>query len=193
MKTAWTKIENWLTEHFPSMLETLNEGATQQDFDKLQTILGKILPTDVIEFYSIHNGQTFTHLCLFNGDRLLSIEEIIKEWETWSSVLPTINANLIEIFGIPVGSSPEVGIKDDWWNPCWIPITSDGTGDNYCMDLDPTKEGSSGQIIRMTHDMPERELIANSLRKWIDNYVNDLINGAYEISIDIGYGGIVRK
>jgi hypothetical protein len=45
----------------------------------------------------------------------------------------------------------------------------------------------------MWHDMPNRDLLATSLKNWIDNYVTDLQSGVYTISDDVGWGGIVKK
>jgi cell wall assembly regulator SMI1 len=193
MKKSWQKIENWIKINHPDILDTLNEAATEQDITRLESALGLKLPEDFKEFLSVHNGQSWTHLNLFDGDRLLSIDDIIRDWENWKSVLPVIDANCKEQFGVSAGSEPEPGIKDDWWNALWIPITSDGCGDSYCIDLDPTSEGISGQIIRMWHDHPRRELIASSFREWIDNYTSDLENGIYTSSNDIGWGGIVKQ
>ena len=86
-----------------------------------------------------------------------------------------------------------MGIKNDWWNTAWIPITSNGSGDHYWIDLDPDNDGNKGQIIRMLHDHPDRELISPSFRQWITDYTNDLENGLYTTSNDIGWGGVVRR
>lgn len=193
MKDSWKKIEDWMTLNHPTMIETLNIPASQYELEEIESFLGQVLPKYFKEFYSIHNGQTWTHLKLFNGDRLLSLAEIVEEWKNWNYVLPIINADTQEQFGEPATSSPELGIKNNWWNPSWIPITSNGSGDNYCIDLDPTFEGTKGQIIRMWHDDPSRELIASSFAEWISNYIKDLENGVYEPSDDIGWGGIVKK
>ena len=193
MKDTWERIENWIKANYIEILETLNSGAKEQDFIKFKSVVGLDLPEPFRDFLSIHNGQTWTHLKLFDGYRLLSIEDIIDEWENWNSVLPEIDAQCREEYGVRASSLPEKGIKDDWWNHAWIPITSNGSGDSYCIDLDPTPEGQQGQIVRMWHDVPERELIAASFSEWISKYVNDLENGSYVPSSEIGWGGVVRK
>lgn len=193
MKKSWQKIEGWININHPTMIETLNLGATNQELFHLETILGNRLPEDFKAFLSIHNGQTWTHLKLFNGDRLLAIEDIINDWTSWNTVLPDIDTDCKSMFGEAAKSSPQKGIKDDWWNPSWVPITSDGSGDSFCIDLDPTSEGTIGQIIRMYHDDPERTLVSSSFSEWIYNYIEDLENNVYEPSDDIGWGGIVKK
>ena len=193
MKELWEKIKTWIKTNHPSMLATLNDGATEQDFLKFETSTGLKLPKDLKDFFSIHNGQSWTNLTLFDGDRLLSIDEIINDWESWKLVLPEIEANCQDMLGVSAMSEPEPGIKNDWWNLSWVPITSDGCGDSYCLDLDPDSLGQSGQIIRMYHDHPRRELLAPSFRSWINQYVNDLEKGLYIASNDAGWGGIVSK
>ena len=196
MKKAWQKIESWIKNNHPVMFSTLNAGATTQELIELESAIGINLPEDFKTFLSIHNGQIWTHLNLFNGDRLSSNEDIIRDWKNWKEAMPEIDAMVIEMFdknASKARSSPAKGIKDDWWNPAWIPITADGSGDSFCIDLDPTSEGTNGQIIRMYHDDPSRELIAPSFRSWIETYTTDLENGVYVPSDDIGWGGIIKQ
>ncbi|RYE43516.1 MAG: hypothetical protein EOP48_22895 [Sphingobacteriales bacterium] len=188
MKDPWSKIKTWLTKNHPEIICTLNVGASLNDYQELELTIGTSMPDDFKEFYTIHNGQLFTHLCLFDGDILLSVCDIIREWKQWNDILPIIHTNCIEQFGSPAESNSDPGIKGDWWNPLWIPITANGSGDNICIDLDPSHKGRRGQIIRMCHDDPQRELLAPSFRQWISNYIADLENGIYEASNDIGWG-----
>ena len=193
MKKAWQKIESWIKDNHPVMFSTLNAGATTQELIELESAIGINLPEDFKTFLSIHNGQSWTNLTLFDGDKMSSIEDIIRDWQLWEKVLPDIDADCIKMYGQPQKSIPDKGIKDDWWNSAWVPITADGSGDSYCIDLDPTSEGTHGQIIRMYHDDPGRELIAPSFRSWIEAYVTDLENGVYVPSDDIGWGGIIKQ
>lgn len=193
MKPSWIKIKEWLINNHPDVIPTLNSGASSNDFNELELTIGKSMPDDFKEFYSIHNGQSHTHLSLFDGDTLLSIADVITEWKQWKDVLPTINDYCIEQFDFPAKSNPDPGIKNDWWNVLWIPITSNGSGDNYCIDLDPTAEGQKGQIIRMRHDDARRDLVSVSFRQWISDFIRDLENNVYVPSNDIGWGGVVRK
>ena len=193
MKDSWIKIKAWLTNNHPEVIPTLNAGASPSDINELELNIGTSMPDDFKEFYSIHNGQAYTHLRLFDGDILLSTSDIIAEWKQWKEVFPSINKDCIEQFGSPAVSNPDPGIKNDWWNLLWIPITANGCGDNYCIDLDPTEEGQKGQIIRMWHDDPQRELVSASFRQWISDYIRDLHNNTYEPSHDVGWGGVVRK
>ena len=79
-----------------------------------------------------------------------------------------------------IQSEPHETISDCWWSNKWIPFTYNGFGDHYCLDLDPTVKGIKGQVITMWHDMPERNLLANSLSDWLESYVDGLYSGNYE-------------
>jgi len=65
------------------------------------------------------------------------------------------------------------------WNPKWIPIACNSSGDNYCLDLDPDIHGNYGQIITLWHDEEDRELVAVNFRSWLEKIAQDLENGVY--------------
>lgn len=192
MTEAWDRIKRWIKVNHPGMFGTLDIGATIDDLRQLEDGVGQKLPDDYKKFLEVHNGQTWTHLTLFDGDRLLDAETVFRDWEAWKKVLPEIDAACRASYGEAASSSPGKGIKDEWWNMSWIPITSNGSGDSYCIDLDPSPDGTRGQIIRMWHDHPGREVIAQSFGDWIYAFVRDLEGNVYEPSDDIGWGGIVR-
>lgn len=82
-------------------------------------------------------------------------------------------------------------VRDDWWNPAWIPLTNSGAGDHHCLDLAPGPEGTPGQIIEMWHDLGDRTLVADSFRAWLTEFVDDLEAREYVLSIE--YGGLCRR
>jgi cell wall assembly regulator SMI1 len=188
MKEIWESIESKLREIAPEILVSLNKGVTDIEVENLQKLINAKLPKDFIEFYKVHNGQATQSAGLIECEELLSFERILGEWLIWKGLL---DSNEFESDDEPYISLPEVGIKNNWWNSLWIPITQDGTGDHYCLDLDPTEKGNYGQIIRMRHDDPQRHLEANSFREWITNYKDKLVGGQMVYSDD--YFGIIDK
>lgn len=184
MKDSWDLIEQKLKQIVPETSIKLNNGVSDSDIQNLEKIIGAKLPHDFIIFYRVHNGQSRDGAALIDGEELLSFDRIIEEWNIWNDLL---NNNTFE----NSVASPDAGIKSNWWNPLWIPITYDGNGNHYCLDLDPTKEGSYGQIIRMWHDDDVRSLIAKSFKEWIKDYTNKLISGQLVYSED--YFGVVDR
>jgi len=184
MKEIWKSIELKLLEIAPDILGNLNDGATDHEVGVLEKLITVKLPADFIEFYKTHNGQKTGSAGLIECEELLSIERIIDEWKVWKDLLDNKDFE-------DNTSTPDKGIKNDWWNALWIPITYDGSGNHYCLDLDPTDQGSYGQIIRMWHDDPERSLEAASFKEWITAYKDKLIGGQLVYSED--YFGIIDK
>jgi cell wall assembly regulator SMI1 len=182
--SIWNRFENWLTKNASHLTSELNTAASEDDIAKLEKKIGGKLPKEYIEFLKIHNGQNRDSEGLIDTEELLSTERVIEEWSVWKELLDKGDFNDSK-------SESDDGIKSDWWNSKWIPITYDGSGNHYCIDIDPDKSGTSGQIIRMWHDSAERELISRSFKEWISSYVNDLEKGKYVYSED--WGGIINK
>ena len=188
MTEIWKTIELKLTEIAPEILKSLNDGVTNEEVENLENIINAKLPIDFISFYKIHNGQETESAGLIECEELLSFDRILDEWKVWKDLLDSKD---FEDNNGPYISTPENGIKNNWWNPLWIPITHDGSGNYYCLDLDPEKDGNYGQIIRMWHDDPQRSLEAISFKEWVTNYKNKLVDGQLVYSDD--YFGIINK
>lgn len=177
MKETWQKIETWAGTHTPGLLNTLNPGASAVELPDLQRFTGVVFPEDFTDFLSVHNGQQPTPLCLFNDHRLLSIDEMISSWQICNSILTQINEHCMSAYGKPARSTPDAGIKNDWWNMAWLPFTADASRNHYCIDMDPAPDGTKGQIIHVSHNTPQRKLVSPSFREWISTYTNDLQQG----------------
>lgn len=162
----------------------LNAGASEADFAELEQTLGYALPEEFKELYRVANGETDID-GVFAGEEWLSIERIIDEYNIWQELYQ--NGTFQEDDGSDFGCEPEAGIKPDfWWNPKWISLTADGSGNSKMIDLDPSEQGTAGQIIQMWHDDEAREKVANSLREFLQNYVRDLEAGLYVLDADYG-------
>lgn len=182
MQELWTRLENWLQANAPQFLDDLNPAATERDLSKLAEALGTPLPADFLAFYRIHDGQGNTVGGLFDGQELLSVPRMLDEWTVWNSLLTGGDFDGIEC-------TPDPGIRPDWWNRHWLPLTYDGAGNHCCLDLAPAEGGTYGQVIHMWHDDAERPLLAISFREWMSEYVDALEAGDYVFSED--YDGIV--
>lgn len=188
MKAKWEKIELWLQENAPEIYKSLNDGIGKTELAQLEYVLKSELPDDFVDFYLVHDGQEPDADWLLDGEEFLSARRMLEEYKIWLDLFK--NGDFKEN-GVAYKSTPDKGIKDDWWNPKWIPFTYNGSGDHLCIDLDPAEGGTYGQIIRMWHDDPERSLEANSLKEWIDRFAIGLENGQYVYSDE--YGGVINK
>ena len=142
------------------------------------------VPDNFKTFYRRHDGQIPMSEGLIDAEELLCIKRIMEEWEVWKEL------DEKGVFDDSV-SDADKGVREDWWNPLWIPITYDGSGNHYCLDLNPDDGCKKGQIIRIWHDSAERELIAGSFEEWMSDYANDLQAGYLVYSEEVG--GIVDQ
>ncbi|MGA7730176.1 MAG: SMI1/KNR4 family protein [Chloroflexia bacterium] len=184
MQNIWKRIESWLGANVPELLDTLNPGASDAAIADAEAFLGVTLPDDVRASYKIHDGQSLDNAGLLEAREFLSLERIKDEWKVWKDLL---DAGDFE----GTLSEPHDGIKNDWWNPAWIPLTYDGSGNHDCLDLDPAPGGKKGQIIEMWHDDPERVLVSHGFREWLEEFADGLEADEYAMSDD--YGGLMKR
>lgn len=177
MKELWKRFENWLGVHYPLLLESLNEGATDEEILEAEETMGIKFPSDFKESLKIHNGQKddLEYIGLIGGYQLLGLEDIVAEWKIWTNLL---NEGAFEVWDEIIFNTDKVK-ADQWWRAKWVPITANGGGDHHCLDLDPTPEGKIGQIIEMWHDDENRLLIGDSFKDCFKLMVENLENGTY--------------
>jgi cell wall assembly regulator SMI1 len=179
MKELWREFENWLAASWPDGLADLNPPASDADIAKLERTLGVRLPPDYIECLKIHNGQAGRAGGLIDNCEFLSCDAVCEQWRIWKRLHDDGQFD-------GIACEPDKGIKDDWWNPKWIPLTHNGGGDHDCLDLDPAPAGSYGQVITMWHHAGNREVQGDSFRAWFRRYVRAVLTGNYVYSVEFG-------
>ena len=183
MNKQFDKFKQWLSINYSDGLLDLNPPASDDEIKELTKTIGVELPKDFLSVLKIHNGQKGEAAWLFDSQEFLSTHRIIEEFNTWKNLLNT------ELQGKV--STPVDGVKNDWWNINWIPITSDGCGDHYCLDLSPTSSGRKGQVITLWYDLAEREIVASSFTQWFEDYLEQLYSG--ELFYSKEHNSIVYK
>jgi len=175
MEEIWKRIEAWLDTHAPEMRDDLLLGATPEEIKTAEESMHIKLPSDVKDSYLIHNGQNTIGAYLIGDWQLLPLKDMLRQWEN----LRKSSNESADVKGEPHGP-----VRDDWWNPKWIPFAYDGAGDFYCVDLDPPSEGTVGQVISYWHVDEERERLAQSFQEWLKGYADDLEAGKYKVEED---------
>jgi cell wall assembly regulator SMI1 len=185
MQEIWERIDAWLRVNASKVFDRLQPGASDSAIEAVENALSIQFPDDVKASYRIHNGQSDSDYGLMvDAQEFLSLERIQAEWSVWKG--------LLDKGSFEGGSDPDQGIRADWYNAKWIPLTSDGCGDNYCLDLAPAEGGNVGQIIMMVHDDVDRQFLAPSFRSWLEDYATKLESGEYVFSEKyVGIRGIM--
>src|SRR5688572_3409194 len=174
MVKIWKRIEAWLEENTPDVLQDLRPGASEADVKKAEKALSVRLPEDMAASYAVHDGQRGGSGPLFGDYTLLSLEAAVKEWKTLKKLA---NDKVFEF----MHGKPAPRVKPDWWNRRWIPVASNSSGDFLCLDLDPARPGKPGQIVSFFHADPTRELIAKDFKSWLSGLAKDLEAGKYKV------------
>jgi len=189
---SWTRIDAWLDANAPQVMATLQPGASDEQLADCESKIGQPLPADVKESFRIHDGQVddteygvmdvpAAGLMPFVGRsylgepsyELLPLERLVKDWK----MLSGIN------FGGRKGE-PDPGIRDEWYHPGWLPISTNGGGDYFCVDVAPTALGTVGQVITTNHDNRKRRLVAPSFTAYLEQLADGLENGAIYLEED---------
>lgn len=183
MNEEFDKFKQWLAHNYSDGLLDLNPPATDDEIEELTNTLDVELPDDFLSVLKIHNGQKGKAAWLFDSQEFLSTKRIIEEYNIWKNLLEDELQDKV--------STPDDGVKNDWWNKKWIPFTSDGCGDHYCLDLSPANTGTKGQVITLWYESSEREIVSRSFTQWFEEYVNQLNSG--ELFYSKEYNSIVYK
>jgi cell wall assembly regulator SMI1 len=164
---------------FPSYLHS---GAAEEEIAATERAIEASLPQDLRHLLKLHNGSEHGLFVLPRWE-LFSASRIADEWSIW--------ADLYHSQFKPEGytSDPSGPVQgDEWWRLKWIPFCGDGGGNHLCVDLDPAPGGTTGQVITMWHDSPERDFIASSLTEFVEIIADDFERG--ELRWDEEWGGV---
>lgn len=177
MKEIWNRIEKWLRNNAPKILENLSPGAKEDKIKEVEKLLDIKITPDLKESYLIHDGQLTDRYSLMDDWNLLSIDNAMKEWK--------LMKELHQRGDFEASACASEGVRSDWWNIKWLPILSNGSGDFYCIDFAPDSEGDIGQIIHFSHVDSLREKVSNNWQDLLSEYAFLLENGQYKFRNDV--------
>jgi cell wall assembly regulator SMI1 len=171
----WQNWINAITQFVPKENKFFNlvDGITEADITTLQMKKNRkipwTLPKSLIDFYKIHNVKGYSQ---FDSVFIFDIRS-----EDYSYQLYPFD-RLVELYGnmlwiqsdgdeayIPDEALPEEVQSIHRLNHFWIPFATTGDGDYLVFDTDPTTKGTFGQIIEVTCESAETNIIAHSLEE----------------------------
>lgn len=191
MQDVWKRIEAWLAVNAAELLATLRPGATEAEIQEVEDFLGVALPEDLKSFYQVHDGQWVWQdkadfqpkdYALYNMHKFLSLARVQEEWQIWVDVHEDLP---LEYKWVTLESGETIAA----WSDKWIPLTSDGCGDAFFLDLSAILMGGNvGQIIDYEDCIGfADEIVAPSFRVWLETFATDLEAGHYWYDSEIGW------
>ncbi len=173
IKGVFDALLEFYKQNHPTILESLNPPATDQDLDHLEALVGAKLPGDFRALYKMANGQQNVNQPFFlQGYEFMSLRQIENTWQTMKE---TYDAHP----DFQNEEEPQGPVRTLWWHPMWIPFADVESGDYYCLDLLPAASGKFGQVMQFAYDAILRKHLGFSITDFLGEYEAGLNSGKY--------------
>jgi cell wall assembly regulator SMI1 len=117
---------------------------SREDIARIEAAFGRPLPQAVRAFFAR------SRLSIYQSSYgMLSAEQIIETWQSMTALLEqgAFDDGRVEEFAWRYDD--QARIRRVWWSRGWLPFCEDGCGNMKCFDLDPSPQGTVGQILHM--------------------------------------------
>lgn len=171
LKKAWDDLKAYLAQRCPRMIESLKEGAKEEELDAIEAQIGCKLPTDYRCSYRIHNGQKLVVPGLM-GSMALSNHYRSED--------------LLDIETAAGGFQQRKGMRQ-----C-LPLTfCFHTGLSQYLALESTEGRTRSEIFYHCPDQMAQDpsaidmfITGSSFTEWFTSYVHNVVTGEYPIIRD---------
>ena len=165
---AWRVVEAEMGDVAPMLVDRLPAGATLQLVKRVEAQLGVRLPDAALAIFLVHDGIGIPAVRdgVAQVSYLLSLDDALDHWRDLTDML---DRGLFAKFGVRQTLGP---VRPHWWNRRWLPVSTDGAGNHFCLDLDPPPEGTLGQVIEFRHDDETRGVVAPDLPAYLIGHVD---------------------
>ena len=122
-------------------------------------------------------AQHYNGAGLTDDGRLLSLEEIVAEWDMNMTIVYDYSLDEKEL-----QPGKDRAIQNVYWHRKWIPLIMAGDGDAICVDLIPGPAGQQGQMILFIQGTMSRLVIATSWQRYLARFADGLEAGHYALN-----------
>jgi cell wall assembly regulator SMI1 len=162
---SWRAIDGVLWENAHSIHRALRKPVTDVQLARLAKVIPVKLPRDFVQSLRIHDGvgrsKRGGKVPLFDNYILLPAASIIAQYTMMCDL-----QDECQFPGSQLGADPAIR-NDAHWRRGWLPIM-DSDGDKLILDLDPTPDGSIGQVIEWSnYDHAPLRVLATSFSLWL--------------------------
>ncbi len=179
---VWDLYESQVKVKKKNLNFRFNVPASKEEIQILEKVTGQKFPADVINLFSIGNGQAEDGSELFAGFSMISTAEAAKSWQIMENNHKNTKSPVhVEGFA-----------QKDFWNSKWIPIAADQGNNLLCVDFDPAPGGTSGQLVVVYLDDVIRKVIASSVKNYFAKTAAGLRSGQLMFD-EFGFGPFTKK
>lgn len=175
---TWARLERAAASQLGEGSWAFGEPATPQQIEAAERILGIEFPPCYRASLLLHDGDAFrpsgtgtvSSMGPFDALDLLPLSAVVAEWQVWQEFLCTS----------PLAPNADPGVRAVWWSPKWIPITViGGETRHHCLDLDPGRGGTVGQVIEVCKSDGDRTLRAPSYQAFLSQLTREILDGRF--------------
>jgi cell wall assembly regulator SMI1 len=171
IKRLYASLEAWLKEHSQPTYADLQEPVSAGDLKSLEAALGQPLPAELKEALEVHDGQPY-----LDSYMLMPAARIQQRYQ-----------REMENVDKPAAASDGT-CREVVWSKGWIPFAEDGGQNFFCIDLDPGKNGTAGQVIRWERSAQRGQA---SKYKSFGDWLAAMTNACLEGKVDVDDEGFI--
>jgi len=166
IKRLYASLATWLKEHSQSTYADLQDPASAADLSALETALGQKLPAELRAALEIHDGEPYLDsYMIMSASRIQDRYQSELEHADKASPIPSDGTCRAVV-----------------WSKGWIPFAEDGAQNFLCIDLDPGKQGTAGQVIRWERAQQGAAAAQwKSFGEWLEAMVNACLSGKVDV------------
>lgn len=184
VKAAWKRLAKWSAAHQPQKGRPGNPPATEKQIQDFESAIGVQLPADVRQSYRLYNGQCSGPGIIYS----LAVEPLhdsLHQWKNWVKGWGQNEKDgSAHHFNESCQSFPDGFVQPVYFDPKWIPLTYDGSGNHIAVDLNPGPKGVPGQIIKFGPDDHDHTVLALSWGQLLTDIADELEAGNFRIDIE---------
>lgn len=182
---SWERIERWIAANDTARKIVLSQGASDAQIRRAERLMRVRLPDDLRESYRRHDGSNA--VWLFEQGFLLPLggSNVAKEymtvvglWDKMRKVAERMEGERTQVKG---------PIRAGWWREGWVPLTENWQGAFICLDLDPPKRGTVGQVFFFCDD--RREFLEQSWAGLLARRAAEFESGEWVVTED----GLIQR
>lgn len=178
VESVWREYLQELAFKAPAALANLAGPAAPEAIAALEALVGQPLPAELRELLLLNNGQVKAlECCALPGLVFLSCAQITKEWTMWAKLRASEGPDNLESLDDHCRALMP-GVLDVYTHPRWIPLFKDGDRSDYLgLDLAPTEQGTSGQVINFGRDEERHFIPFKTLTECVAYWLDEVRSG----------------
>lgn len=173
------RLDAWYAANLPARKYYFNPPATDTQIDAFEKLVGLKMPRSFHQLYRWHDGENNDRWGHIYGLPLLPLAQAAFDWRSWVRTLAEFGGNRYAIAG---GAWPEGAVDPAYFNPGWVPLTSDGSGGHIGLDFAPWPGGRVGQVILFGRDEDVKVVLAESLGQFLEWVLGLLESGNFRLN-----------